>query len=211
MGRQVSANRGDLAARPAHRHGQLRRSQKVAVNRVIDVGAHAPVEVLGCVDDAVGTFAGPPSRCRRFLSCREVVLQAPCRLPEGGPHRLNVDVAIGTAHGDGLKSSDGPPELLAGSGVLSGSPECFLRYTDLQGRHAYPGVIQDGFDNFRPRLGVAEERISLDGDVAEDQAKLPAVVAGSRLFEFYTGRLGIDKEYAQSAFFGAGRDKDSLG
>ena len=81
-GGQQLAQRRQLVARTPERVLDLGRPEEVAMNRVVDVGARASVQVLSGVDDLVSSAAGPPLRYRDLSRRLTALGEPPASLPD---------------------------------------------------------------------------------------------------------------------------------
>jgi len=96
----------------------------VAVQRVVDVGAEAAVQMLCGLDDAPDAVRRPDLGHGDVpgggQGARRPRAGPPGRLPQRGLHRAQVDVAVGALHRDRLEGGDGMPELFASGRVGGG-------------------------------------------------------------------------------------------
>ena len=103
----------ELRCRRAERELVALAPHDVPVDRVVEVDAHAAVDVQRRVRDVVATLGRPELRRRDFERIVAALVEVRGRLQHRELDRLIVDVAVGHALADGLEGPDRAVELLA--------------------------------------------------------------------------------------------------
>jgi hypothetical protein len=109
------------------------------VDRVVGVGPHAAVQVLGGVDDPVAGLGRPPFGSGHGVGGRAAGLEPPGGLQGGDPHGLGVDVGVGDAQHRPLEVGQRPSELLAGAQVVGGLADGLGAHARVQRAHERSG------------------------------------------------------------------------
>ena len=84
------------------------------MDRIGDVGTHAPVEVLGGEDRPLAGLRREPGGHVDRAGGVEAVVEPPGRLPRRDPDRFGVDGGVGDPHLGGLERGQRDAELRSG-------------------------------------------------------------------------------------------------
>jgi len=200
----------ELPGRPAERHAELARPQVVAVERVVEVDADAPVQVLGGVGDAVAALGRPELGDRHRLLGVLALGEAMDGAEQGESDRLDVDVGVAGALVHCLEAADRAVELPALGGVGGRHLQRALGHAEGHRAERRRGVLAQPAGGLGAALGGGEHVLGRNACARQLEHVLGLVVGHLLAHELDARGARVEQEQAHAAR-GARRHHDALG